>query len=88
MQADDVRLREQFVQLNVLHAERPTGRIWKWIERQNRTTESGENLRHYSPDLSRADHADCFAVHVEPDQAVESEITFADAIICAMQLSG
>ena len=26
-------------------------------------------------------------MHVEPDQAVESEITFSDAIIRAMQLS-
>ena len=38
----------------------------------------------YSPNLSRADQSDCFAVHVEPDQAIESEITFADAIIGAM----
>jgi hypothetical protein len=41
-------------------------------------------LSHNSPDLPRADHTDGFAVHVEADQAVESEITFADAIICAM----
>jgi hypothetical protein len=34
--------------------------------------------------LSGADQADCFAVHVEPDQAVESEIAFPDAIIRAM----
>jgi len=68
-------------------ASRPTGRIWKGIERQSRTTESGENLGHHSPDLPRADHADCFAVHVEPDQAVQSEITFADAIIRAMHFA-
>ena len=67
MQADDVRLREQFVQLDVTHAERSTGRIWKWIDRQNRTTESGENLRHHSPDFSCADDADCLAVHVEAE---------------------
>ena len=85
MQRNDVRLREQFVQLDVPHAERPTGRIWKWIERQSRATESGENLRHHGPNLSRADHADRFSVHVEPDQAVEREITFAHSIIGAMQ---
>src|SRR5215813_6021094 len=64
-----------------------TGRIWKWVESQSRTTESGENLRHHGPDLPRANHADCLAVHIEPDQAVESEIAFPDAIICAMHLS-
>ena len=85
MQRNDIRLCEQFVQLDVPHAERPTGRIWKWIERQSRTTESGENLRHHGPNLSCADHADCFAVHVEPDQAVEGEITFTHAIVGTMQ---
>jgi len=66
------------------HAERPTGRIWKWIERQNRATKSGENICATTlPICPCADHADCFAVHVEPVQAVESEITFSDAIINA-----
>src|SRR5262245_2156387 len=70
-----------------MHAERSTSRIWKRIERQSRTTESAENLRHYSPDLSCSHHADCLAMHVEPDQAVESEVTFPNAIIRAMHFS-
>ena len=85
MQGDDVRLREQFIQLHITHTARLTCRVGEWIERQDWTTESNKNLRHHSPDLSGADHADCFVVHVEPDQAVESEITFSDAIIRAMQ---
>ena len=85
MQCDDVRLSEQFIQLNVTHAERSTRLVGKWIECQRRATESSENLRHYSPNFSCADDADCLVVHVEPDQTVQSEITFAYAIIGPMQ---
>src|SRR5204863_4856090 len=87
VQRNDIRLCEQFVHLDVSHAERLTDRIWKWIERQSWATESGENLRHHAPNLARADHANCFSVHVESDQALESEIAFSDAIICAMKFS-
>src|SRR5438046_1313355 len=44
VQRNDIRLCEQFVQLDVSHAERPTGRIWKWIVADKIYSENQEEI--------------------------------------------
>ena len=89
MPRDDVRLREQLIGFHVTHAEGSAGGVGNWIERQSWATDSGEDLRHHIPNLSRADHAHCFAVHVNPSKPSRAKLPSRTRLYarCSFRLS-
>ncbi|MNO97301.1 hypothetical protein D3C76_890040 [compost metagenome] len=87
VQADDVRLAEQPVELDELAADGLDFAVRVGIVGQHTAAEAGHDAGEHHADLAGADHADALAVQVEAGQAVQREVAFAGAVVGAVQVA-
>ena len=87
VEGDDVGARVDVGQRGVVGAELFQFGVAGPVVSQDTAVEPHHDLRHDRADLAGADHADCVAVEVETQQAVQREVAFADARVGLVDLS-
>ncbi len=80
VQAEDVALGEQGIEVRVLAAEGGQRGVGLRVDQQHAAAEAEHDAREHRADLPAADHPDGLAVQVESGQAVQREVAFAGAV--------
>jgi hypothetical protein len=75
------------IQLHMAHAEGAALFIFDRIKREHFAAKPNENLRDHRSNFPSADDTGGFAVNIEAEQSVEREVSFAHAIVSAMQFA-